>query len=111
MLQYRINMRYLHGFAIRLLRYRGRIIPWRDVVNRPPKIGDVRIEELRDDDVHRYVRTAKLFPDDGAVVFGLPPPELRDVRVIGMSQQAFTLAGLERIDGVDYAQSWLVSPL
>jgi hypothetical protein len=32
------------------------------------------------------------------------------VRVIRMSQQAFTLAGLERVDGVDYAQSWLVSP-
>jgi hypothetical protein len=26
-------------------------------------------------------------------------------------QQAFTLAGFERVDGVDYAQSWLVSPL
>ena len=25
-----------------------------------------------------------------------------------MSQQAFTLAGLERIDGIDYAQSWLI---
>jgi hypothetical protein len=31
------------------------------------------------------------------------------VRVIGMSQQAFTLAGLERLGGVEYAQSWLVS--
>jgi hypothetical protein len=98
-------------FTIRLLRYRGRIIPWRDVVNRPPKTGDIRIEELRDDELHRYVRTARLFPDDATVVFGLPLPELHDVRVIGMSQQAFTLAGLERVDGVDYAQSWLVSSL
>jgi|GEM_PF-1436490 hypothetical protein len=98
-------------FAIRLLRYRGRVIPWRDVVNRSPKIGDIRIEELRDEDLRRYVRTAKLFPDDGTVVFGAPLPELHDVRVIGMSQQAFTLAGLERIDGIDYAQSWLISAL
>ena len=98
-------------FAIRLLRHRGRVIPWRDVVNRPPKVGDIRIEELRDEDLRRYVRTARLFPDDWTVVFSSTLPELHDVRVIGMSQQAFTLAGLERIDGVDYAQSWLVSPL
>ena len=36
-------------------------------------------------------------------------PQLHDVRVIGMSQQAFTLAGVERVDTVEYAQSWLVS--
>jgi hypothetical protein len=96
-------------FAIRLLRYRGRVIPWRDVINRSARTGDIRIEELRDDDLRRYVRTARLFPDDGAVVFGPALPELRDVLVIGMSPQAFTLGGLERVEGVDYAQSWLVS--
>ena len=26
-----------------------------------------------------------------------------------MSPQAFTLAGFERVEGVDYAQSWLVT--
>ena len=35
---------------------------------------------------------------------------LHDVRVIGMSPLAFTLAGLERLDGIEFAQSWLVSP-
>jgi len=97
-------------FAVRRLRYRGRVVPWRDVVNRAPEVGDVRIEEIRDDELRRYVRTARLFPDDGRVVAGTVLPELFDVRVIGMSQQAFTLAGLERIDGAEFAQSWLVSP-
>jgi hypothetical protein len=97
-------------FAVRFLRHKGRVIPWRDVVNRLPKVGDVRIEEIRDDELRRYVRTARLFPDDGSVVFGTNVPELHDVRVIGMSQQAFTLAGLERIEGAEFAQSWLVSP-
>ena len=97
-------------FAIRLLRHRGRVIPWRDVVNRVPKVGDVRIEEIRDDELHRYVRTARLFPEDGIVVVERSLPSLHDVRVIGMSQQAFTLAGLERVEGVEFAQSWLVSP-
>jgi hypothetical protein len=36
------------------------------------------VEETRDDDLHRYVRTAKLFSDD-AVVYTTAVPELRDV--------------------------------
>lgn len=97
-------------FAVRFLRYRGRVIPWRDVVNRAPRIGDLRIEETRDDELRRYVRTAKLFPLEGASFASLRLPELYDVRMIGMSQQAFTLAGLERVESIEYAQSWLVSP-
>lgn len=96
-------------FAVRFLRNRGRVIPWREVVNRTPHVGDVRIEETRDDALRRYVRTAKLFPDGAIAMHSSALPELHDVRVIAMSQQAFTLAGLERIDCVEYAQSWLVS--
>ena len=33
-------------FAVRPLRYRGRILPWREVVNRPALVGDLRIEEV-----------------------------------------------------------------
>jgi len=29
--------------------------------------------------------------------------------LVAMSPQAFTLMGFERIEGVDYAQSWLVA--
>ena len=36
-------------------------------------------------------------------------PELCDVRIVSMSPQAFTLSGVDRIDGVEYAQSWLVA--
>ena len=97
-------------FAVRFLRHRGRVIPWRDVVNRVPRLGDVRIEDIHDDELHRYVRTARLFPEDSVVVFQQALPSLHDVCVIAMSPQAFTLAGLERIDGVEFAQSWLVSP-
>ena len=95
-------------FCVRFLRYRGRVIPWRNIANQPTRVGDLRVEETRDDDLHRYVRTAKLFPED-AVIYTAAVPELRDVRLICMSQQAFTLAGFERIEGVEYAQSWLVA--
>ena len=96
-------------FAVRLLRFRGRVIPWREVVNRAPALGDLRIEETRDDELHRYVRTARLFPDGTGLLDSSACPELLDVRVVAMSQQAFTLSGVERIASVDYAQSWLVS--
>ena len=36
------------------------------------------------------------------------PPTLLDVRLIGMSPSAFSLTGFERVDGSEYAQSWLV---
>ena len=95
-------------FSVRFLRHRGRLIPWRTVANQPAKVGDLRVEETRDDELHRYVRTAKLFSDE-VIVYSTALPELHDVRLVAMSPRAFTLAGFERIDGVEYAQSWLVA--
>lgn len=97
-------------FCVRFLRHRGRVIPWRTVANQPAKVGDLRVEETRDDELHRYVRTAKLFSDE-VIVYSAALPELHDVRLVAMSPQAFTLAGFERIEGVEYAQSWLVAPV
>jgi hypothetical protein len=95
-------------FAVRFLRNRGRILPWREVVNQEPRIGDLRIEECLDAELHRYVRTARLFNSDSAI-YSEKLPELLDVRLMAMSPQAFTLAGFERAAGVEYAQSWLVA--
>src|SRR5260221_59966 len=81
-------------FVVRFLRHRGRILPWREVVNRAPKIGDLRIEECRDEKLRRYVRTARLFDTD-RVLPSDSLPELLDVRIMAMSPQAFTLTGFE----------------
>ena len=37
-------------------------------------------------------------------------PALYDPVLVAMSPQAFTLMGFERIEGAEYAQSWLVAP-
>jgi hypothetical protein len=95
-------------FAVRFLRHRGRILPWREVVNQQPRTGDLRIEECLDAELHRDVRTAKLFDVESAI-YSARLPELLDARLMAMSPQAFTLTGFERVDGVDYAQSWLVA--
>jgi hypothetical protein len=94
-------------FAIRFLRHRGRILPWREVANQEPRVGDLRIEESLDRELHRYVRTARLFDVESAI-YSDELPQLLDVRLMAMSPQAFMLTGFERIAGVEFAQSWLV---
>lgn len=95
--------------AVRFLRHRGRVIPWQAIANQRAKVGDLRIEECLDEQLRRYVRTAKLLPADTPAIYELLLPELLDVRIVSMSPQAFTLTGFERLEGVEYAQSWLIA--
>lgn len=97
-------------FEVRFLRYRGRVLPWREVVNRPALHGDLRVEQCYDEDLRRHLRIARLL-DPGTPGHAKQPPSLYDVQLIGMSPSAFSLAGFERLEGVDYAQSWLVQGL
>ena len=48
-------------------------------------------------------------PSDSRGIDSASLPELLDVRIVSMSPQAFTLSGFERIDGIEFAQSWLVA--
>lgn len=96
-------------FTVRFLRYRGRPLPRREVVNRPALAGDLRIEECMDDELRRNVKMARLV-DTKDVRPSNATPTLLDVQIVAMSPQAFTLHGFERIEGADFAQSWLVSP-
>ena len=41
-------------FVVRFLRDRGRVLPWRDVMNQAPKYGDLRIEEYRSPDQMKF---------------------------------------------------------
>src|SRR4030095_4231220 len=107
MIQYRIFIRYpAMRFAVRFLRYRGRVLPWREVVNRPALVGDLRVEERMDEQLRRYVKMARLV--DVLSVLN-HAPALLDVTLVAMSPQAFTLTGFERESGAEYAQSWLVA--
>ena len=74
-------------FAVRFLRYRGRILPWREVVNRPEIVGDLRVEECHDDELHRFVRTATLH--DEVSCFDATAARLYDVRLMAMRPLAF----------------------
>ena len=106
-IQYRIFIRYRMQFAIRLLRHRGQLVPWREVAKVEPIVGDLRIEECMDKDLRRSRCVAKVIQDDNRGD-RTPWPQLHDVRVVGMSARAFTLTGVERLGVTEYAQSWLV---
>jgi hypothetical protein len=94
-------------FAVFPMRHRGRLLPRAELANRPPLVGDLRIEEIRDETLMRYVRTARVLdfsrPRAPAVL-----AELFEPQVVAMSPQAFTLSGVERIGDACYGQSWLV---
>jgi hypothetical protein len=92
-------------FFVLRMRFKGRPLERRELVNREPATGDLRVEDCFDESLNRHVRTARLWtgrrvPDE--------LPALCDVTLLAMSPQAFTLTGFERLDGIDFAQSWLV---
>ncbi len=89
------------------MRHRGKPVDRYELANRGALVGDLRIEEVRDESLRRYVRMARL-------VNVLRPRErealatLYDPTLIAMSPLAFTLSGFERMGEQDFAQSWLV---
>jgi hypothetical protein len=70
-------------------------------------VGELRVEQLYDQELLRHVRIARLMRFVRVV-----GPEsfstLCDPVLIAMSPQAFTLTGFERVACVDFVQSWLV---
>ena len=107
-LQYRISMRYLPDAFLRPPPSPSRPHPAVAGGQRPALIGDLRIEECRDEELKRSLRTALLW-DERSVLPSAERPRLLDVHIIGMSPQAFTLSGFERIDDAEYMQSWIVA--
>lgn len=71
-------------------------------------MGDLRVEECIDEQLRRYVRTARLV-DPLSVAKPIAQRQLMDVTLVAMSPQAFTLTGFERENGAEYAQSWLIA--
>ena len=75
---------------------------------RPAVVGDLRVEQLYDQELLRHLRFARLV--DIARAAGPDAlPALYDPVLVAMSPQAFTLMGFERIEGAEYAQSWLIA--
>jgi hypothetical protein len=90
-------------FAVFPMRSHGRPLSRAELANRSPWIGDLRIEELRDQQLMRYVRMARILVLDrprATEVLG----ELYEPQIVAMSPQAFTLSGYERVRDHCYAE-------
>ena len=81
-------------FKVYPLRYRGRRLVWREVINGPAYIGDLRTHEMTAGDERFTVAT--LFPDDPASEGRLPP--LYEPVFTGSAPRAMRLRGYERIE-------------
>ena len=94
-------------FAVVLLRHRGRPVGSAALRGVAPIVGDVRIEEIRDEVLLRYVRTARVLdlarPRAAVVLAALYEPA-----IVAMSASAFTLSGIERVGEQAFAQGWLL---
>jgi hypothetical protein len=86
----------------------GRPLARREIANLRPVTGDLRVEYLLDRVRLRHLRVARLVDGSSPIRRELLPM-LLDVQLVAMSPGAFTLAGLERIDGAEYAQAWIAS--
>src|SRR5256885_664135 len=85
-------------FKVYLLRRNGRRLPWRDVVNGPTYVGDLRSHTF-DHGGERY-NVITLSPVD-APVAGSPIPELYEPVLLGFSPLAFRLRGFEAAQSTD----------
>jgi hypothetical protein len=97
-------------FSVVRMRHRGRALPRLELANRDRARGDLRVEQMYDEELRRYVRIARLLDSDRPVNADQLPP-LLDAALMAMSPLAFTLAGFERVESVEYAQSWLITRL
>ena len=95
-------------FTVIRMRDSGRVLPRHAVANDPGCSGDLRVEQVFDDQLRRYVRLARLL-DPQRPIAADQLPALYDPVIMAMSPLAFTLSGFERVADVHYAQSWLVT--
>jgi hypothetical protein len=81
-------------FQVYLLRYRGRRLAWRNVMNGPKYIGDLVTHHVTMGEERFNVLTLR--PDDPAVPSPVPP--LYEAVLLGFSPLALRLRGFERVE-------------
>lgn len=89
------------------LRAKGAFITADVLRGMKPITGLLSLNERKDYRLGRVVRTARLVdanvPGDVDLV-----PELMDAQVLGIRGNRLTIAGYERLDNQDFAQSWQI---
>lgn len=92
-------------FLITVMREKGVARPWKDIRGDTPIRGDINIRNQMCEQLNRMSDIAEMRPPS-MPLDEVPFRPLLDARISGMATNAFTISGLEEIDGVLYAQSW-----
>lgn len=102
---YRIFIRYsAMRVSVAFLRSLGRMQA-REVILRGTISGELVIGQKWVEDRHRYLLVAQLSRHPRPKG---PPVLLHDVTLTAMTSDRWTLSGFEMVEGVDYAQTWLI---
>lgn len=90
---------------VRPLRRLGRQFLHNELNALPPHVGILRVGEVRDLSLERQVVRAQLVDlrNEADVI-----PVLTDARLLWAQDGKMRLTGIERIGGIDYAQTWSV---
>lgn len=94
-------------FSVVCLMRQGRALEREGRARQVPKTGCLRVEGHPLAGRGRMARAARLLAEERAIDPDELPP-LFEPQLVPMSPLAFTLAGFELIEGVAFAQSWLV---
>jgi hypothetical protein len=92
-------------FLITRMREKGVARDWKDIRQTSGIRADINIRNQMCEQLNRTSEVAEVRPQ-GMPLDAVPIPPLLDARLSGMATNAFTLSGLEEIDGCLYAQSW-----
>lgn len=92
-------------YLITVMRKKGVARPWKDIRCATPIRGDINISNEMCQALNRTSDIAIMRPPS-MPLDKVPLLPLLDARISGMATNAFTISGLEEIDGVLYAQSW-----
>ena len=90
---------------VRTMRRNGRNLPSKELMSQPPIAGFLEVNEQRDIELGRNTVRARLIDDkSGNDVL----PELSSALLIWAAKNSMRVAGLERVDSADYAQTWSI---
>lgn len=91
-------------FLVTPMRERGLARPWPEIRGSVPVRGDLRVNNEMCEAMNRTSNVARV--NVGMPLDADPLPALLDAFMSGMATNAFTMSGVELVDGVLYAQSW-----
>lgn len=90
---------------VRPLRQHGRNLNRQELEGIPAHVGLLKVLEGRDPEFGRSVTLARLLDPVNGIETDILP-ELTDARLLWVNDKKMRIGGFERIQDVDYAQTW-----